>query len=218
LNISSNTLAAVIYTSGSTGEPKGVIWAHQNLIHRVMLFTNAYKLSKSDRVSLTTSGTGNAVTIGFLPLLNGATLCHFDVKSHGIKALVNWILEERTSICWFASPLFRNMCQHLTGNEKFADVRILRLASEGSYRSDVELFKQYFSPECLLINGLSNTESGLISLFPVDFDTELVDQEVPVGYPVEDKDILLLDDAGKQVGVNEVPGLLATSTINRKQI
>ena len=86
LSISPNSLAAIIYTSGSTGESKGVIWAHRNLLHQVMLFTNAYKLSECDRVLLTTSGTGNAVTIGFLSLLNGATLLPFDVQSHGIKA------------------------------------------------------------------------------------------------------------------------------------
>jgi amino acid adenylation domain-containing protein len=203
-NISPNSLATVNYTSGSTGEPKGVIWAHRNLLHQVMLFTNAYKLSECDRLLLTTSGTGNAVVIGFLALLNGAALLPFDVQIHGVNRLVNWLLDEKISICWFGSPLFRNICQALTGEEKFSDVRILRLASEASYKSDIELYKQHFSPECVLINGLSNTESGLICLYPVDFKTEIEGQEVPVGYPVEDKEFLLLDDAGKEVGVNEV--------------
>ena len=203
-NISPNSLAAINYTSGSTGEPKGVIWAHRNLLHQVMLFTNAYKFSECDRLLLTTSGTANAMTIGFSALLNGAALLPFDVQIHGVNRLVNWLLDEKISICWIGSPLFRNICQVLTGDEKFPDVRILRLASEATYKSDIELYKQHFSPECILINGLSNTESGLICLYPVDFKTEIAGQEVPVGYPVEDKEFLLLDDGGKEVGVNEV--------------
>ena len=204
LRISPDSLATINYTSGSTGEPKGVIWAQRNLLHQVMLFTNAYKLCECDRLLLTTSGTGNAVSIVFLALLNGAALFPFDVQSDGVNCLVKWLLEEKISISWVGSPLFRNICHALNGEETFPDVRILRLASEASYKSDIELYKQHFSPECVLINGLSNTESGLICLYPIDFKTEIAGQEVPVGYPVENKEILLLDDAGKEVGVNEV--------------
>ena len=49
LSISPNSFATIIYTSGSTGEPKGVIWAHRNLLHRCMLERNAFKLSECDR-------------------------------------------------------------------------------------------------------------------------------------------------------------------------
>jgi amino acid adenylation domain-containing protein len=204
LSISPNSLAAIIYTSGSIGEPKGVICAHLNLLHQIMLFANAYKLSECDKLLLTTSGTANAVSIEFLALLNGAALLPFDVQSDGVNRLVKWLLDEKISICWVGSPLFRNICHALNGEETFPDVRILRLASEASYKSDIELYKQHFSPECVLINGLSNTESGLICLCSIDFRTEIAGQEVPVGYPVEDKEILLLNDAGEEVGVNEV--------------
>jgi amino acid adenylation domain-containing protein len=204
LAISPDSLAAVVYTSGSTGEPKGVMRAHRNLLHQTMLFANAYKLSASDRLLLTSSSTANALTIGFLALLTGAVLLPFDVHSQGIRMLIRWIVEEQITICWMGSPLFRNMCQALTGKEMFYDVRIVRLSSELSFKSDIELYKQYFSPKCQLINGLSNTEAGLLCLYPIDHDMEFRCQDVPVGYPVEDKEIFLLDDSGKEVGANSV--------------
>ena len=204
LSIWPNALAALIYTSGSTGEPKGVMCAHKNFLHQRMLFASAYNLSEFDRVLLTTSATHNTMSIVFLALLNGAALLPFDVRGQGVNGLIKWVLEERISIFWVGSPLFRNMCRTLKGEDKFPDVRIVRLASEASYKSDIELFKQHFPPACRLINGLSNTESGLICLYPVDIKRELPCQEVPVGYPVKDKEVFLLDDAGNEVGINKV--------------
>jgi amino acid adenylation domain-containing protein len=204
LSILPNSLAAIIYTSGSTGEPKGVIWTHRNMLHLVMQVANAYKLSECDSLLLTSAGTGNAVEVEFLALLNGAALLPFDVHSYGVNRLVKWVLEESITIFYVGSPLFRNICHVLNGEEKFPHVRILRLTSEAAYKSDIELYKQHFSPECILINGLSMTESLWVSLYASDFKTEIPGQEIPVGYPVEDKEIILLDDAGKEVGPNEV--------------
>ena len=204
LTISPNSLAAVVYTSGSTGEPKGVMRVQRNLLHQTMLFANAYKLSTCDRLLLTTSGTGNALSISFLALLTGAALLPFDVQNQGIRMLIRWIVEEKITICWMGSPLFRNMCYALTGKKMFSDVRILRLSSEVSFKSDIELYKRHFSPDCQMINGLSNTEAGLICLYPIDSNTEITGQDVPVGYPVEDKEVLLLDDSAKEVGFHEV--------------
>ena len=204
LAISPDSLAAVVYTSGSTGEPKGVMRAHRNLLHQTMLFANAYQLSACDRLLLTSSSTANALTIGFLALLTGAALLPFDVHSQGIRMLIQWIGEEKITICWMSSPLFRNMCQALTRKEIFSDVRIVRLASELSFKSDIAVYKQNFSPKCQLFNGLSNTEAGLICLYPVDTNKEFTCQDVPVGYPVEDKEIFLLDDSGQKVDANSV--------------
>ena len=204
LAISPDSLAAVLYTSGSTGEPKGVMWAHRSLLHQTMLFANAYKLSACDRLLLTTSGTANALSTSLLALLSGAELLPFDVQGQGVRMLIRWIVEEKITICWMASPLFRTMCQGLSDKEMFSDVRIVRLSSEVSFKSDIELYKRHFSPKCQLINGLSTTEAGVICLYPVDPNTEITGPDVPVGYPVQDKEVLLLDDCGKEVGLCEV--------------
>ena len=204
LTISPSALAAVVYTSGSTGEPKGVMRAQRNLLHQTMLFANAYKLSECDRLLLTTSGTANALSISFLALLTGAALLPFDVQSQGVRMLIRWIVEEKITICWMGSPLFRTMCHALTGTKKFSDVRILRLSSEVSFKNDIELYKKHFSPASQVINGLSSTEAGLTCLYPVDSSIEITGDDLPVGYPVEDTEIFLLDDCGKEVGANTV--------------
>ncbi len=56
----------------------------------------------------------------------------------------------------------------------------------------------------LAINRLGSSETGTIRWYFIDKKTQINGNLVPVGYPVEDNEILLLDDAGKEVGINNI--------------
>ena len=211
LVISPATLAFIVYTSGSTGEPKGVAWQHRTLLHHVMLYTNAYRINQEDRISLLASGTTAAVAISFHPLLNGATLLPFDVQKEGLIPLANWLARERISFCLMSSPLFRSFVATMAGQEQFPDLRLIQLISESAFRTDVDLYKKYFSPDCLLSCGLSSSETGLIRSCLMNRETEISGNEAPLGYAVEDKDVMLLDEAGNEVGFNEVGEIVVRS-------
>ncbi|MGH7833983.1 MAG: AMP-binding protein, partial [Candidatus Binatia bacterium] len=211
LGISPRALATIVYTSGSTGEPKGVVWDHRDLLHRIMLRTNETHACEKDRIVLLPSGTANAVTNIFFALLNGAGVFPFDVQKEGTARLGSWLLKEGISICPISSPLFRKFCEALTGDEGFPDLRVIRLRSETVYVSDVSLYQKYFSPHCVFVTGLSTSESGQLTSYFIDHDTRLTGSEVPVGYAVEDKEILLLDDDGNRAGFNEVAEIAVRS-------
>jgi len=61
------------------------------------------------------------------------------------------------------------------------------------------------------LTGLSSSEAGQLSTYLIDHKTEIGGNEVPVGYPVADKEILLLDDEGKQVGFDDVGEIVVRS-------
>jgi amino acid adenylation domain-containing protein len=204
LSISPKALAFLIYTSGSTGQPKGVMQDHRSRLHQCMWSTNTYHICSHDRSSLLTSGNSNAMSISLRTLLNGAMLLPFDVRREGVNRLASWLLRERISVCVMSSPLFRNLCETLTGEEGFPDLRLIRLSSETAYKSDFDLYKKYFPSKCLLANGLSPSEAGALTDYLMDQETEIPGNEIPVGYPLEDIEILLLDDGNKEVGPNQV--------------
>jgi acyl-coenzyme A synthetase/AMP-(fatty) acid ligase/acyl carrier protein len=201
---SPNAFACIFYTSGSTGQAKGVVWSHRNVLHQAMLFTNAYHSCTQDRISLLTTGTGSAVTNAFFALLTGATLLPFDVRREGAGRLANWLSDENVSICFIGVPLFRNLCETLTAKAKFPGLRLVWLKSESVYKTDFDLYKKYFPSHCLLINGLASSEAGFLTLCLFDHNSEIRGVEMPVGYPVKDKEILLLNDMGEKVGFNAV--------------
>jgi amino acid adenylation domain-containing protein len=206
-----SALAYIIYTSGSTGVPKGVVKNHQNQLHTVMLRTNANHICVEDRIALLPSGTANAVANTFLALLNGAALLPFDVNKEGVPSLTNWLSDQRVSICQIASPLFRRLCEILTGKEDFSALRILRMRSESVQQSDFILYQKHFPPSCLFLNGLSTTETSVLTEYLMDQRSIITGNEIPVGYEMEGTEVLLLDDDGKSVGFNLIGEIVVRS-------
>jgi len=204
LSVAPNELAFLVYTSGSTGQPKGVMQDHRSRLHQFMWGTNTYHICDHDRSSLLTSGTSSAAVVSLWTLLNGAMLLPFDVRREGVNRLASWLLRERISICVISSPLFRSFCETLPGNEGFPDLRLIRLSSETAFKTDFDLYKKHFSPNCILANGLSATETGALADYFMDQDTEIPGNEIPVGYPLEDVEILVLDDQNNRLGPNRV--------------
>ena len=102
-------------------------------------------------------------------------------------------------MAYISSPVYRNFIATLTGKEEFPHLRLIRLSSQTVMPSDVELYKKHFSPDCILINGLSSSETGEIAHYFMDKDTVLTGSTVPVGYPFDGLEVMVLDDEGQEV-------------------
>jgi amino acid adenylation domain-containing protein len=209
--ISSHALASIVYTSGSTGRPKGVMRQHRALLHDAMLRVHTDGISKNDRLAHITAGTANSVTNSFYALLQGAALVTFDLKREGVACLANWLIDEKISVCLIASPVFRSLCTTLTGAERFPDLRYLRLRSDTVYSSDVALHRKYFPPTCVVTTGLASTEAGVLREYRIRHDAEFPGSEVPVGYALNGKEVLLLNEDGKEVEFNEIGEIVVRS-------
>jgi amino acid adenylation domain-containing protein len=201
----------VVYTSGSTGEPKGVIWNHQNLLHHVMVITNTYHICNADKISLMTSQSGAALAIMAHALLNGATLYLYDVQRSGVSELGDWLSREQISIWFMPSPLLRTLAASMKVPNHFTDLRLIHLRSDTAHESDIELCKKFLPPQGVIANGLSMTETGTIRINLLDQGTKISGDEVPIGFPVEDKEVILMDDDGKEVGFDEVGEIVVRS-------
>lgn len=200
-----DNIAFIIYTSGSTGRPKGVIQTHRNVLHEIMNYTNAIHICAEDKVSLleSCSSSGSIRNI-YSSLLNGATLYPLDIKNEGISDIADWLIDEGITFYRSVASAFRQFAATLTGNEKFTTVRVIRLGGETLYKNDVELYKKYFSPECIFVCGLGNSETFSFRWYYIDKKTKITDSSVPNGYPLKDMEILLYDNKGKELSFNDV--------------
>jgi len=200
ISISPDTLTWVLYTSGSTGQPKGVVQNHRNVLHFVRTYTNNLHICPDDRLTLLFSCSANgAAHDAFSALLNGASIHPFNVKEKGPRTMGNWLIRNHLTIYSSVPTVFRNFVETLTGEESFRNLRLLKLIGEPVSRRDVELYQRRFASDCVFINRLGSTETGTIRWYFINKETQIDGNIVPVGYPVDENGILLLDDNGKEV-------------------
>lgn len=203
--------AMILYTSGSTGRPKGVIADHRTWIHNARNYANTFYISCEDRVTLLSLGTSQAVKNICMALLNGAALFPLEVRQRGLDEFLALLEREKITMTVMGASLFRSLADVLPKPEHLPRLRIVRLGSEPVQKSDLELYKKHFPPNCLLVNGLASGETATTRFYCMDHSSEISANIVPVGYPVEDKTILLLDDDGNEVPSGEVGEIVVRS-------
>ena len=192
--------ALLLYTSGSTGRPKGFVQTHQNVLLDVMNYTNTLHYATEDRFVLVSScGFADSIRTIYGSLLNGGSLLPFDLKRFGIQELSGWLTSQRITIYRSVPTVFRHFVRMLSGAEAFDDLRLIVLAGEPVLRRDVELFQRHFSETCILINRIGTGEALSYACYFVDRHTTVDGTNVPVGFPLPGKEILLLDESGREI-------------------
>ncbi len=197
--------ALMLYTSGTTGRPKGVVHSHRNILVEARNYTNYARLSPDDRLTLWHSCSyTNSIRNLYAALLNGAGLFIYDLVNEGFPALADWMLTHRITVIHTLPTTFRTFCQTLKPDAMFSALRILRLGGESINRDDIRQYQRRFSPSCLLIHAIGPTETLDIRYYSITHDWNGSDAKIPIGYAVPDKDVLLLDEAGREVGAEEI--------------
>jgi amino acid adenylation domain-containing protein len=205
IEVSPAAFAYLYYTSGSTGQPKAIAQTHRHALHQVMTYTNRLGLCAQDRCTLLHSHTFSASRLDiFGPLLNGATVMPFSVGTEGMLRLPHWVREEEITIFHWVPSAFRNFLRSGANDAIFPSVRMVILGSEPVMPRDVELYRRYFPAACTLVNRFGTTETGNICFCLIDQHTKISTEAVPVGFVIEDVEVLLLDETGAEVEFGQV--------------
>ena len=198
--VNPDKLAYILYTSGSTGEPKGVMQNHRNVLHYLRVYTNNLHINSEDRLTLLSSYCFDASVMDIYgALLNGATLYPIDIRKSGLAGLREQLSSKRITIYHSTPTVYRYFVDTLADAAEFPQLRLVVLGGEEVKRRDVELYRKYFSDECTFVNGLGPTEATVSLQNFINKETRISSESVPVGFPVEDTEILLLNEAGNPV-------------------
>jgi len=209
IRVTPEACAYIYYTSGSTGRPKSVYNNHRNLLHHIRRNSNAFCICPEDRlICLKSFSFNGALKDLFGSLLNGASLHLYPLKQKSTVMLGQWLLEQQITIYNSVATVFRQLVSTLNPESRFPDLRMVFIGGERIKASDIDAYKAYFSPHSLLSLGLGATEAGAITRLYMDNNTPLIEEIsssglVPVGYPLEDMHIMILDPSGKPVGANQ---------------
>jgi acyl-coenzyme A synthetase/AMP-(fatty) acid ligase/acyl carrier protein len=204
LSISPDGLVYILYTSGSTGRPKGVLQNHRNVLHQIRIYTNTLRVCAHDRFALLGSSTGQAINTMLAALLNGAAAHPFNLKDEGFALLAGWLVKEKITVYSAVTTVFRNFAAALPEGEQFPELRLIYVGGEPIRKTDAELYKTRFSRDCLFVARLGISEAGTVRYYFVDKQTQIASDVVPLGYAVDDMELVLLDERRREIGCEQI--------------
>lgn len=207
-----DNLAAIFFTSGSTGAPKGVARNHCQFLHSTWLNTNTYFLAPSDRLTLLYfPGFTASVPNIYDTLLNGAELHALNPKHISPSSLQTWLYENR--ITHFNPPigLWRELVRAAPIKKEWPDLRLMTLAGQPLYGKDIRDFQSLFGRGVALLHPLAMTEAGAVTQGYIDHTVEAGDGPVPVGYPLADKKIQIVDADSNVIPDGDIGRITVTS-------
>ncbi|WP_299210507.1 non-ribosomal peptide synthetase [uncultured Dokdonia sp.] len=205
LNIKIEPLAEayILYTSGSTGKPKGVIQNHRNVLHFIRVYTNNIHISEKDIISLLPTYSFDAsVKDIYGALLNGAKISIYNLHEYDALAnLSNWLVSEKITILHMVPTVYRYFLKGVSDDTVFEDVRIIDMGGEACYALDFEYFKKHFKKGALFVNDYGPTESTITLQKFLSHDSILNSNNIPLGKPVLNTTVYLLDENDNELGV-----------------
>ena len=188
---SAGTLAYVMYTSGSTGRPKGVAVENRAIV-RLVRNTNYCHFGANEVFLLYAPISFDASTFEIWgPLLNGGRLVIMPPQASSLDDLGRAIRDHQVTTLWLTAGLF-----HLMVDQRLEDLRPIRqLLAGGDVLSPrhVRLVLERF-PECRLTNGYGPTENTTFTCCHVMRHGDLVPEPVPIGVPISNTKVHILDE------------------------
>ncbi len=218
-------LAYVLYTSGSSGKPKGVCCHHLGVVNLLADFEQKKPLCVGNNCSFWTSLNFDvSVYEIFSPLLVGATL-HIVPESLRYEAIAffEWLEEHQINSAYMPPFMLHYLTEWLEKNSRNCSLQRLLVGVEPIIEKLLVTITQQVSG-LKIINGYGPTEATICAtVYPVSPDSTH-DKNTPIGKPVQNTEIYLLDSQLKPVPVNvsgelyiASPGL-ARGYLNRPQL
>jgi acyl-coenzyme A synthetase/AMP-(fatty) acid ligase/acyl carrier protein len=160
-------------------------------------------IGPGDRLSTASSPAGvGGVWFSLRAVLTGAAFFPLDVREEGVAGLAEWLTREEITVLGVLQ-IIRQLASVLTGRERFPRLRMVTFGGDTVHPTDIELCRKYFGPDCLVSVGLGSTEAGRVTHWFIGKDTA-VEAPVPVGYPAEGVEVIIVGEDGRAVPPGDV--------------
>lgn len=197
-----DAVAYVSFTSGSTGKPKGVLVPHRAVV-RLVVEPNYCTVEPGDRVASMANPAFDATTFELWgPLTAGATVVVLPTPAElPVREWTEVVAEARVNTMFLTTSMFHTIARERP--DAFATLRTLVVGGE---QLDLGLSRRVLAAKAPenLVNGYGPTETTTFAAAFRCTEADLRDRaRVPIGFPLQRTELLVLDDELSPVGSGE---------------
>jgi nonribosomal peptide synthetase DhbF len=182
--------AYVIYTSGSTGDAKGVVVSHRNLANYLAWSADAFPAARGTTIMHSSISFDFTITTLFSPLVAGGCVRVMDLNPDEPARLPG----PDAAACTFLKVTPSHLPLIHDPGSSYSPSEQLLLCGEAAVTAAVNQW-QRLHPAVQVLNGYGPTETTIeCSLYEVDPPGQLQASQIPIGAPVWNTRIFVLDD------------------------
>ncbi|MEN1970715.1 amino acid adenylation domain-containing protein, partial [Lentibacillus sp. N15] len=190
-------LGYVMYTSGTTGHPKGVEVIHRNVV-RLVRSTNYATLNENEVLLQLASIAFDAATFEIWgSLLNGARLVMIGSNRPTLEEIAYALKHEKVTTLFLTTALFNTIVDH----QLMSLDGVQQLLMGGETVSVPHVRKALSLSNLQLVHVYGPTENTTFSSYYVVPDTWKNESTIPIGKPINNTKIYLLDERGQVVPI-----------------
>lgn len=221
IQVNADQPAYVIYTSGSTGRPKGVAITHRKLAVSTAARLEYYQEPIANYLLLSSFAFDSSIAGIFWSLAHGGTLTIPREGTHqDPQHLLQLIRDYKVSHLLALPSFYQAILEEAVASE-LSSLRTVIVAGEACSR---ELVQQHYAklPRATLYNEYGPTEGTVWSTVHKCGATE--SGAVPIGRPVPNMNVFILNDRKEPAGVGELGELyisgpaVAEGYVNRPEL
>ena len=213
IEVSSESPSYVIYTSGSTGNPKGVLVSHKAVVNRCLSAIKNYRLSAEDRVLQFASLSFDVSVEELFPaLFVGATVVLREQREvPTCEEFSQFIRNHRITVLNIPTAYWHEWVDRLSQDVLALpeSLRMVIVGTEAALPEKLRKWQNLPGNTVSWINAYGPTETTITATIydvePGTEGTEVSLSRVPIGRPIDNTQIFLLDQAFQPVPIG-VPG------------
>lgn len=196
--------AYIMYTSGSTGFPKGVLVEHGSLLNYVLWAKDTYILGQAEAFPLYSSIAFDlTLTSIFVPIVSGAKIIVYESEA-GIHPIERIIDEGKANVVK-VTPAHLSLLLSRADRSNSPDM-VFRTFIVGGEELKPDLCRritEYFHGKIRIFNEYGPTET-VVGCMCHQYDFDKDRNTVPIGRPIYNTHVYLLNDSGSPVKNGDV--------------